>query len=130
MLVGTGISFYNFWMRGFNILDLKLPSLTEDGRRELLAHQLRELSLSDSDIESCLEDPSLQSLSADTMGIPGAGMQLMQAIKVHYGKGHEIGRYIYRLLTCKKAPQIHQQKPNSMICCRRHAELFALFFSP
>ena len=96
MLVGTGLSFCNFELtRRFNVLDLKLPSLTEDGRRELLAHQLRELSLPDSEIKRCLEDRSLQSLSADTMGIPGAVMQLMHAIKGHYGKGHEIGRLIH-----------------------------------
>lgn len=93
ILVGSGFSFCAWDLaRNLNLLDLRLPTLTEYGCHELLAHQLRQLSLSDSNVQSCLEDPSLQSLSADTMGIPGPVVQLMQAIQGHYRKGHEIGR--------------------------------------
>ncbi|KAK9850623.1 hypothetical protein WJX84_009441 [Apatococcus fuscideae] len=93
ILVGTGFSFCDFTLtRKFNFINLKLPNLTECGRQELLVHQLCQFSLPESDVQGALEDRSLQSLCADTMGIPRAVIQLMQVVVDHYGKGHEIGR--------------------------------------
>ncbi len=111
LLIGTGLSFCNLQLtRRLNLLDLNLPNLTEDGRRQLLAHQLHNLHLSEAEIARCLKERSLQSLSADTMGMPGAVMHLMQAIQDHYSKGHEIGRYIRCLCSCKKGQPVNLQK--------------------